>query len=100
MSPARLVGCLALTLLPPPTLRFSPCCPAWDWAHGPSSLSSFLTDSTSLDLESQPVHPAPLATYPAGVAETQEAPEQPDTVRRELHREGCVALGPDPSLTI
>ncbi|XP_047583615.1 connector enhancer of kinase suppressor of ras 1 isoform X2 [Lutra lutra] len=53
---------------------------AFDLTSDPSPAPSpTWTDSTSLDLESRPVHPAPLATHPAGAAETQEAPEQPDT---------------------
>ncbi|XP_045638372.1 connector enhancer of kinase suppressor of ras 1 isoform X3 [Ursus americanus] len=35
-------------------------------------------DATSLDSESRPVPPTPPAILPAGVVETQEAPEQPD----------------------
>ncbi|XP_022370417.1 connector enhancer of kinase suppressor of ras 1 isoform X2 [Enhydra lutris kenyoni] len=53
---------------------------AFDLTSDPSPAPSpTWTDSPSLDLESRPVHPAPLATHPTGVAETQEAPEQPDT---------------------
>ncbi|XP_030873286.1 connector enhancer of kinase suppressor of ras 1 isoform X3 [Leptonychotes weddellii] len=52
---------------------------AFDLTSNPSPAPSpTWTDSTSLDLESRPILPAPPATLPAGVAEAQEAPEQPD----------------------
>ncbi|XP_044093431.1 connector enhancer of kinase suppressor of ras 1 [Neovison vison] len=84
-TPAQTPGSAPLSS---PLLAFTPLSPrapsedvfAFDLTSDPSPAPSpTWTDSTSLDLESQPVHPAPLATYPAGVAETQEAPEQPDT---------------------
>ncbi|XP_035970401.1 connector enhancer of kinase suppressor of ras 1 isoform X3 [Halichoerus grypus] len=52
---------------------------AFDLTSNPSPAPSpTWTDSTSLDLESRPILPAPPATLPAGVAEAQEGPEQPD----------------------
>ncbi|XP_034875313.1 connector enhancer of kinase suppressor of ras 1 isoform X1 [Mirounga leonina] len=52
---------------------------AFDLTSNPRSAPSpTWTDSTSLDLESRPILPAPPATLPTGVAEAQEAPEQPD----------------------
>ncbi|XP_035583288.1 connector enhancer of kinase suppressor of ras 1 isoform X2 [Zalophus californianus] len=70
-----------------PSLAFTPLSPrasskdvfAFDLTSNPSPAPSpTWTDSTSPDLESRPILPAPPATLPAGVAEAQEGPEQPD----------------------
>ncbi|XP_026372761.1 connector enhancer of kinase suppressor of ras 1 isoform X1 [Ursus arctos] len=70
-----------------PSLAFTPLSPrapsedvfAFDLTSNPSPAPSpTWTDATSLDSESRPVPPTPPATLPAGVVETQEAPEQPD----------------------
>uniref|UniRef100_A0A452QSF2 Connector enhancer of kinase suppressor of Ras 1 n=1 Tax=Ursus americanus TaxID=9643 RepID=A0A452QSF2_URSAM len=73
-----------------------PQAPAWGWSHGRSSLSSLLTDATSLDSESRPVPPTPPAILPAGVVETQEHPGRaPAGVATRLSRRrvSCRELG-------
>uniref|UniRef100_A0A452QSB7 Connector enhancer of kinase suppressor of Ras 1 n=1 Tax=Ursus americanus TaxID=9643 RepID=A0A452QSB7_URSAM len=70
-----------------PSLAFTPLSPrapsedvfAFDLTSNSSPAPSpTWTDATSLDSESRPVPPTPPAILPAGVVETQEAPEQPD----------------------